>query len=131
MSAVVLIRGLKSRFASQQLEENGHFAKVRFTLHVDSHFYVLWQLIVTIEALGSKTKRFSNCGRSLLLYKIWCQGIKIGYCDCNGGKSKAFLGYKVYSKTWFSQGDSARVNSDLASREGLRKENTLHSVRRI
>lgn len=38
MSAVVLIRGLKSRFASQQLEENGHFAKVRFTLHVDSHF---------------------------------------------------------------------------------------------
>lgn len=74
MSAVVLVRGLKSHFVSQQLKENGYNTKV--SSWVSRSYKVIFFYRRTLTAccnnrdlLRRQKNRLLSCGRPLLFYK--------------------------------------------------------------
>ena len=83
MSAVVLLRGLNSHFAPQQLEENGYHTKVSFhfsytvVASIKSFLRTLTACCNNRSLLRRQKKRLSSCGQPLLLCKIWYKSIKI------------------------------------------------------
>ena len=74
MSAVVLVRGLKSHFVSRQLEENGYHTKVSSRISCSYNEVIFYRHSLTAccnnRGLFRRQKnRLPKCGRPLLLYK--------------------------------------------------------------